>query len=138
MSLLKSLEKLIGVGHQQAAVQAQPAQGQLLAHQAAAGVLGNNTPAARMYQQNPMDPRVTHMDPAQFGYGAENPRLQVGRPIPGVADASHFTSPYLTALPQDPQLTASVRRQQGTYGLNTNSLQGNFLDPSRTRNIKLY
>lgn len=83
MNLLNALHQLLGA-HAQApqqlsmAQKAQPIQpGQLYAHQAPQQQLGNNTVAAQLYAHNPMDPRVMHMDPAQFGYPADNSGMRL-------------------------------------------------------------
>lgn len=54
------------------AMQGQVPVGQQMTPQHIASLPQNIQGLAQIYNQNPMDPRVAHIDPAQFGYAPDN------------------------------------------------------------------
>ena len=95
---------LAGIGHRQAQPHARPTQswqnrvpvGTQLTQQDISRLPQQNQALAQIYNANPQDPRVSHMDPAQFGYA---PDQQVAPPAgqiryPRVNPQTGYSSMY--------------------------------------------
>lgn len=57
--------------------------GQALTPQNISSLSPNVQPLAQIYNQNPQDPRVAHIDPAIFGYAADNTQQAPPQQAPG-------------------------------------------------------
>lgn len=85
--------------------------------------LGNNSQLAQQYAQNPQAPQFRGVDPAQFGYPADNSgsQLQVRQPAYGAALGAGFND-----LPQGNNFNPGYTPMQGS----NNALpQPNLLAP---------
>lgn len=125
MSLLHALQQLLGGNHQVAPVQphSAPAQqqqmipvGQPIPQQMMNSFSPHVRQLAQIYQRNPMDPRVSHIDPKIFGYAPDN----TARPA-----APTFTLPQVSGMqPQYGMASNFSTPIQGTQNPGLIPLQG--------------
>lgn len=102
MNFLQSLGTLLGQ-HQK----------KLQAGQAATQQLGNNSPQAQQYAANPTAPQFRGVDPAQFGYPADNSGQQLQ--VAPNHYAANLGVPY-GQLPQGNQYNPGFTPAQGSAG----------------------